>query len=91
MKTELEPGCMAIIVGGVVRSNIGMIVKVGNFIGKIPRRNRINFVDPDMWEVDKPILFNCGRNFNLCSGKTMQRLNDEDEKDKIIEKLEITV
>lgn len=77
MNKKIEKGCMAIIIGGFVKSNTGKIVKVGNFIGEKPF-----FGDSDLWEIDRLIDFNNPMNIKtqhaMCSEKTMQRIGDED-------------
>ncbi len=73
----IEPGCKAIIIGGICPENYGKIVTVGKFIGESMKCS-----DNDIWEVDKPILFKStitdkivGTHY-LCSEKTMQRIDD---------------
>ncbi len=86
MRSKLEPGCMAMIVGGVVKSNHGMIVKVGNFIGD-PLKGSVIDRDLDIWEVNKLVTFRNIRagvkTYNthyMASGKTMQRIDDNETK-----------
>jgi len=74
-RSNLEPGCLAVIVGGVVKENYGKIVTCVRYIGKVPELVG-NYTDSDIWEVNQPVRFNFGAYHNLCSGKTMQRIDD---------------
>jgi len=50
---KIKEGCLAIVVDGDMKEkspNIGKIVTVGKFIGKVP-----DFDYTDWWEVDKPM------------------------------------
>ena len=69
--SNLEPVCKAIVVNSVVVSNIGKILTVGNFLGKLP-----SFPQNDLWEVDTELQFKNGEKFFLCSGSRLQRIDD---------------
>jgi hypothetical protein len=71
---------MAIIVSGVCRENYGKIVRVGNFIGTKIHESGQLFNDHDLWEVNKKIKFGWAGYYHLCSGKTMQRIDDNETK-----------
>ena len=87
MKSELEPGCMAMIVGGFFPENIGKIVTCLKYIGA-----DIGFWADDLWEINKPIITQWSRNPNfndmsenkettyMASAKTMQRIDDNETK-----------
>lgn len=90
MISNLEPGCTAIIIGGVCEENIGKIVTIGKFIGEF-----IDCKNKDMWEVNKPILFRRVRSkeeivLYLCSDKTMQRIDDHKIQETEKEEFELT-
>lgn len=83
MRSKLEPGCKAIIVGTM--KNSGKIVKIGNFVGKID-----NVSHNDLWEVNQAISYSNGfiRTFhNLCPGQNLQRIDDDSEREEIREEL----
>ncbi len=80
--SNLEPGCKAIIVGGRCKENLGKMVTVGGFIGR-KILDGLPSGDSDLWEVDQPILFRTTGIVKesmryLCSGSTMQRIDDHD-------------
>ena len=52
---KIEEGCLALVVGGRVKENLGKIVRVGKFIGKYNNPDHI-FMGDDWWEVDKLMI-----------------------------------
>ena len=79
-RSDLEPGCKAIIVSGYCKSNIGKIVTCLNYIGKT-----IGFGNTDLWGVDSPVLFSSGNTHYKCSAATMQRIDDDINQQEISE------
>lgn len=82
--SKIEKGCVAIIVKGKqtkhVLTNIGKIVKVGNFLGEVER-----WVGDDYWEVDVLMNGSKGENAHLNKESYMQRIDDpitEKQKEK---------
>ena len=93
MRSELEPGCKAIIIGGRCKENIGKIITCLNYVGT-HKDKLVIFADHDLWEVDKKITFrgNSGesiRELNLCSAKTTQRIDDHPEEETLLETIKI--
>lgn len=88
--SELEPGCKAMIITGMNIENIGKIVTVGVFIGKINGYN-----GDDFWEVDREIVFHYehGNGKGVCfvsHEKDMRRLDDHDTENYFESKKELT-
>lgn len=88
---KIEKGCTAIICNGLIEENIGKIVTVGNFIGKIPlieyKKGYAILEGDDWWEVNKPMGM-CDIHDNKKEIKTyiyfqqecnLQRLDDEED------------
>lgn len=75
--SKLEPGCKAIIIDGEQNldheTNIGKIVTVIGFIGKIAHCD-----GDDLWEVDKPMIGSLGGSMYFNRAKNMQRIDDND-------------
>lgn len=86
--SNLEPGCKAIIINGVMSrkypTNIGKIVTVGNFIGMIPSGGA-----DDYWEVNKPMTRQSGDSVYANREKNMQRLDDHDTENYFKSKKEL--
>jgi hypothetical protein len=82
----IEPGCTAIIIGKV-RKNLGKVVKVHEFVGKLPEGviPGIRVMAHDWWKVDRPLLIAGGNSENIMAKipyareKYMQRLDDEED------------
>lgn len=72
---KIKTGCTAIVIDGAGnKTNIGKIVTVGVFIGKID-----GFRSDDYWEVDRPIKFTDGTFFNLIEEKYLDNINIQPE------------
>jgi len=85
MKTKIEEGCLAIIIdGGGSKSNIGILVTVGKFIGKIP-----GFTGKNNWEIDKAILFTDNTYWDVIEEKFLKRI-DEETNDQQIHQMQKT-
>lgn len=86
----IEKGCTAIIVGGRFAENIGLVVEVGDFVGRPSPVDGMEFAKDDIWEINKPIRFNFDHTFCLCSESTMQRIDDCPEESDINHEEELT-
>ena len=88
--SNLEPGCLAIIIDGVNhpnhKTNIGKIVTVGSYIGFIK-----GMYGKDYWEVDRIMFTNKGRTIYYNREINMQRIDDHDEKIEDKELLEMEI
>lgn len=77
MKKRIEEGCTAIIVKGAqdprFPTNVGVIVKVGKFIGDDGHK----FLN-DFWEVDKPMFYANGMSDMLMPESHMERIDYDD-------------
>ena len=90
--SDLTPGCTAIVVKSSCAENIGKIVKVGSFIGKVD-----SFIGADHWEIDREIRSTyCFSNqkggmHRFCTSSQLQRIDDHKEKQytKQIQKLTV--
>jgi hypothetical protein len=56
MNNKIEKGCLAIVVNSSRSENLGKVVTVGNFIGKIE-----GILGEDAWEVDTPMVTKFGK------------------------------
>ena len=73
-RSDLVPGCKAIIVSGAYT---GKIVKCIKFIGN-PEPIDLNiFAKNDVWEIDKLLRFTSGHYYNMCTASIMQRIDDD--------------
>lgn len=77
MRSKLEPGCKAIIVGGVCKENHGKIVTCLNFIGK-----KHGCMGGDLWEVDtllvrRKIISKKRDDDYVCKAQNLQRIDDD--------------
>ena len=75
--SKIIEGCKAIIVSGIINRNVGKIVTVGMFIGKVK-----GYIGIDFWSVDKEIIY--GYEFSKDKGicfiaheKDLQRIDDD--------------
>jgi hypothetical protein len=89
MNRKIEKGCLALVVGGELanpKPNTGKIVRVGNFLGKLPSQV-CKSADNDIWEVDKPIVWGNKQGhriiFKCASEKYLQRIDDDIPEDEL--------
>jgi len=89
---KIEKGCMAIVINGAApnhpKTNIGKIVTVGDFLGKLK-----GFVGNDRWSVDQLINYTLdGLWFTgyHVQEKNLQRIDEPPDQETITEELEIT-
>jgi len=78
--SKITEGCLAIIVKGKqlphIESNVGKVVLVGKFIGKIP-----NFPG-DHWEVDRPLTYVSGKTHMHAPEQIMERIDYDENQSK---------
>lgn len=84
---KIEEGCLAIVVNSICDENVGKIVTVGKFAGKIA-----GVVGDDQWEVDKPMACLDIRTNSVCKHVNYQREQNlqriDDLPDMIVEEKE---
>lgn len=79
-RSDLEPGCKAIIVSG---RYTGKLVKCIKFIGRPEPQDGYIFAKNDVWEVDQHLYFTSGHYYNMCTASIMQRIDDDSDHEVI--------
>lgn len=73
---KIEEGCTAIILGGVMKENTGIVVTVGKFIGKFENAKEYSEAS-NLWEINKAVKFLDGKFYKMCSEGYLQRIDDD--------------
>lgn len=71
--SDIEAGCRDIVIGGFCEKNIGKIVTVGKFLGKVDWAG-----GNDHWETDILMYGSLEGNGYSNRGRNLQRIDDHD-------------
>jgi hypothetical protein len=83
MNNKIEKGCLAIVVNSSRPENLGKVVTVGNFIGKIE-----GILGDDAWEVDAPMVTKFGKIIHHQRESYLMRVDSYDEDVYTLEQIE---
>jgi hypothetical protein len=96
MRSELVPGCKAIIVGAFIPENNGIMVTCIKHIGALD-----DWFEKDLWEIDVFLSSKisstpntlegsvCAPPASICPGGKMQRIDDHPEKETLLEIIDL--
>jgi hypothetical protein len=85
---KIIEGCMAIVINGLVASNIGKITKVSKFLGKCQYDDN---TEHDTWEVELPMTCYDGSVDHHQIESNLQRLPDIDDQEQTTTKIDETI